>query len=74
MALTDFIRSSGNGKNKHGWPVWILLLAFLLVTIESTIIALVFKGSLLILLAPSGVCWLRARDLWRKMNKPVSFA
>ena len=74
MALYDLIGSGGNRKHKHRWPVWILLLAFLLVSIESTIIALVFKGTLLILLAPSGVCWLRAVDIWRKMNKPVRFA
>ena len=74
MAHSDAIRTNGNGKPKRRWPAWILLLAFLLVSVESIIIALVFKGTLLILLAPGGVCWLRAMDLWRKMNKTVRFA
>ena len=74
MALSVAFLSSENGKPRRMWPRWILLLAFLLVSIESIIIALVFKGTLLILLAPGCVCWLRAMDLWRKMNKTVRFA
>ena len=54
------------------WPFWVLLFAYLIVAVESLLVALVFKGTLLVLLAPAGVCWLKALDVWRELRKRQS--
>ncbi len=60
--------------NHHpkSWPIWLLLFAYLVVAVESLLVALVFKGTLLVLLAPAGVCWLKALDVWRELKKRQS--
>ena len=66
ITLTQSLTSA---PTKRVWPLWVLLLLYLLVAVESLLVALVFKGTLLVLLAPAGVCWLRALDVWRELKK-----
>ena len=54
------------------WPIWVLLFAYLVVAVESLLVAIVFKSTLLVFLAPAGVCWLKALDVWRDLRKRQS--
>jgi len=59
------------GRGERHWLPWTFFVAFLLIAVESVLIAIVFKGTLLVLLAPGGVCLMKALELWQAIRRPV---
>lgn len=59
---------------RRRWSLWIYFLAFLLVSVESILIAIVFKGTLLVLVAPGAVCWLKAMELWKQLRSQLKLS
>jgi hypothetical protein len=53
------------------WVTWFFLLAFLLVAIESVLVAIVYKGTMFVLLAPGAVCTMKAMELWKVIRKQI---
>lgn len=56
---------------RRRWSVWVYFLAFLLVSVESILIAIVFKGTLFVLMAPGAVCWLKSMELWKQLRSQL---
>ena len=67
-------RINGRRTGTRRWPTWIFLIAFLLVSVESILIALVFKGTMLVLLAPGAICWVKAMELWKDLRRHLKLA
>jgi hypothetical protein len=56
-------------KTRSLWPLWTLLIIFIFVSFECTLLAFAFKGSWFILLAPGIVCGVKAHDTWRELRR-----
>lgn len=51
------------------WPLWALLVIFIFLAFECTLLAVALKGSWFILLAPGVVCGVQALDTWRELRR-----
>jgi hypothetical protein len=62
---------SGSGRSRPTtlWPVWVLLVVFSFIALESALLALTLKGRWLILLAPGAVCASKALETWRHLRR-----
>ena len=67
--IAPMMRTGKVGSRR--WPTWLFFLAFLLVAIESVLVAIVFKGTMFVLLAPGAVCWMKAMELWKVLRKQL---
>lgn len=71
MAHATAMKRPPPATERH-WPTWFFFVAFLLVAVESVLVAIVFKGTLLVLLAPGAVCAMRAWELWKDVRKHLA--
>ena len=56
-------------KSRSLWPQWALLVLFIFLAFECTLLAVSVKGSWFILLAPGVVCGVKAYDTWRELRR-----
>jgi len=68
MTQVHAMAATRRGSIPRYWLQWTFFMAFLLLAVESVLIAIVFKDTLLVLLAPGGVCLLKSRDLWQDVR------
>jgi hypothetical protein len=61
-------RSFRRALAEGNWTQWILLVAFIFIALESTLMALVMQGRWLILIAPGAVCASKAWEQWKVMK------
>ena len=67
--------SAATGSDRSGalppirWTTWLLLVLFIFLAFEFTLLAVAFKGSWFILLAPGIVCGVKALETWRDIQR-----
>ncbi|MCA9290017.1 MAG: hypothetical protein KDA25_02750 [Phycisphaerales bacterium] len=56
-------------SHRRTWPMFLMVVMFGLVALESLIVAAVMKGPWLVLLAPAAVCAIKGAHLWRDLAR-----
>jgi len=58
-------------KPRPLWPLWTLLIVFIFLAFECSLLAVALKSSWFILLAPGLVCGVKAYDTWRELRRRI---